>query len=280
MSRPLGHDGQRITRSPRRSSEAGEASGEVVNPSWRDFWQVHPACGVFPQMNADELRKLADDIQAYGIRVTIQTRTAEDGQLYVIDGRNRLDACELLSWHLVDERGEWRGKIMEHIEYKRANHREIVEQVVSFNLQRRHLDESQRAMTAAELANMKKGKPGKCSNLSIKPVSQSEAAALFDVSRTSVQTAKRVLDEAPAKIVKAVKTGKLSVSKALQSIKPKPDKKEQQAERLAELERQQADRIEQIHAMFYWGTLSQDQRERFINKLKAGVDVWRASARR
>ncbi len=221
MSSPLQQDGQRLKHSPTRSGESSEASGEIVKSSWRDFWKVHPACDVFPPMNADELRKLADDIQAHGIRVTIQTRTAEDGQLYVIDGRNRLDACELLGWHLVDERGEWRGKIMEHIEYKRANHREIVEQVVSFNLQRRHLDESQRAMTAAELANMKKGKPGKCSNLSIKPVSQPEAAALFDVSRTSVQTAKKVLDEAPAEIVKAVKSGKLAVSKALQSIKPK-----------------------------------------------------------
>src|SRR5438094_10560706 len=88
-----------------------EAKESTATRSWRDHKRIHPACDVFPLMNADELRKLADDIQAHGIRVTIQTRTAEDGQLNVIDGRNRLDACELLGWQLVDERGEWRGKI-------------------------------------------------------------------------------------------------------------------------------------------------------------------------
>ena len=59
--------------------------------------------------------------------------------------------------------------------------------------------------------------------------------------------------------------------------KPKPDKKKQAAERLPELEQQQAERIEQIHALFYWGTLSQDQRERFRNKLRSGVDVWKGT---
>jgi ParB-like chromosome segregation protein Spo0J len=244
---------------------------------WRQFKKVHPAAEVFPLMGPDELRKLADDIQAHGIRIPIQTRTAEDGQLYVIDGRNRLDACEVLGWQLVDEKGEWRGKITSHIEYKRKNHNEIIAEVVSLNLQRRHLTTSQRAMYAAELANMKIGRPGKAANWPVKTVSQSEAGTLASVSERSVRRAKQLLDEAPAKIVEAVKSGKLAVSKALEAIKPKPDKTQQRAERIAELKERQVNLVEQVHAMFYWGTLSQHQRERFINRLNSGVDVWKGT---
>jgi hypothetical protein len=85
----------------RKAESASKQSTAKV--SWRDHKKFHPAADVFPLMSPDELRKLADDIQAHGIRVPIQTRTADDGELYLIDGRNRLDACELLGWQLVDD---------------------------------------------------------------------------------------------------------------------------------------------------------------------------------
>lgn len=112
--------------------------------SWRVCKKVHPAADIFPLMAADELRKLADDIvEADGLRLPIQTRTAEDGKLYVIDGRNRLDACELLGWKLVNDKGGWHGKITAHIEHKRRNHSEIVAEVIGYNIRRRHLTKEQ-----------------------------------------------------------------------------------------------------------------------------------------
>jgi hypothetical protein len=120
-----------------------ESKQSTAKASWRDHKKIHPACDVFPLMDQAELRKLADDIQAHGIRVPIQTRTPEDGELYIIDGRNRLDACELLGWQLVDDRGAWRGKITEHIEYKRRNHKEIAGEVIGLNIRRRHLTKEQ-----------------------------------------------------------------------------------------------------------------------------------------
>ena len=252
--------------------------------SWRDFWKVHPAADVFPLMDAGELRKLADDIAANGLRIAIQTRTAEDGQLYVIDGRNRLDACELLGWPVVDDKGGWSGKVLSHIEYTRKDHREIVAEVISLNLHRRHLNESQRAMIAAELANMKKGRPGKAATLPIKNVSQSDAATLMHVSERSVRTAKKVLNEAPTKIVKAVKSGKLAVSKALKTLNPKVDapkltKEERRAQRMAELTETEAELAEIVRALAFWEATPQEQRERFIRKVKSGVNVWKGTAR-
>jgi hypothetical protein len=49
---------------------------------------VHPACELFPLMDADALAKLAQDIRANGLNHPI---VIHDGQ--IVDGRNRLLAC-------------------------------------------------------------------------------------------------------------------------------------------------------------------------------------------
>lgn len=51
---------------------------------------AHPAANIFPMMDDVRLQELADDIKANGLRVPIQVL---DGK--VIDGRNRLKACEI-----------------------------------------------------------------------------------------------------------------------------------------------------------------------------------------
>lgn len=69
-----------------------------------------------------------------------------------------------------------------------------VAHVLSLNLHRRHLSESQRAMVAAKLATLKTGE--KKSNAQICAPTQEEAAKQLQVSRRSVQAAKKVLKEA------------------------------------------------------------------------------------
>jgi len=66
----------------------------------------------------------------------------------------------------------------------------LINSIVSLNLHRRHLSESQRAMVAAKIATMKRGDN---QHASIEATSQTEAAELLNVSRSAVQRASTVL---------------------------------------------------------------------------------------
>jgi hypothetical protein len=81
-------------------------SNRAQAKSWRDLYPVHPAADLFPMMSDDELDELGKDIKANGIRAPIalwcdgempfdRKPTSEiRGTVYVLDGRNRLDAME------------------------------------------------------------------------------------------------------------------------------------------------------------------------------------------
>jgi hypothetical protein len=66
--------------------------------SWRelDVLRVHPAAELFPLLNKEDLRALADDIKAHGLQKPISVIRDKDGSAVVLDGRNRLKALELL----------------------------------------------------------------------------------------------------------------------------------------------------------------------------------------
>lgn len=89
--------------------------------------------------------------------------------------------------------------------------------VISENVLRRHLNESQRDMFAARLANMGEGRPKKetTPNGGVIPVSQSTAAAQLNVSTRGVQRAAAVLREAAPEVIAAVDAGTLPVSRAV-----------------------------------------------------------------
>jgi hypothetical protein len=83
--------------------------------------------------------------------------------------------------------------------------------VIDRNLNRRHLDESQRAMVAAKLANMKRGDN---QHTSIEATSKERAAELLNVGRASVERAKKVQTKGDPELQRAVDTGEISVSAA------------------------------------------------------------------
>jgi hypothetical protein len=206
-----------------KASDAIELqSGDTARRSWRDSKRVHPVSAVFPRMQPDRLQELAHNIEERGglLYPVLTCARQEDGQLYVYDGANRLDACELLGWQLVDAKDKWFGKILSFIEYRGTKtDGEVSGEVNSLNLQRRDLSESQRAMFAAKMANITHGGDRQAVSLPLDAVTQAQAAERHDVSESLVRRAKRVQREASEEDVKAIESGETTVGAVARKLK-------------------------------------------------------------
>ena len=110
--------------------------------------EIHPAASVFPLMEGKAFQSLVESIQAHGVQNPIVC----SGDV-LIDGRNRL-----LAVHRLREQGQ-------HVELPAVQWEPdgmtVVEWITSQNLDRRHLDEDQRAMIGAELARLIKAEAKK-----------------------------------------------------------------------------------------------------------------------
>ncbi len=140
---------------------------------------VHPTAELFPLITGPEFESFVADIKANGQMDPIMLD--QHGQ--VIDGRNRLRACERLG---IEPRTDtYDGD-------------DVDQYVVSHNLQRRHLTDSQRAMIAARLAQRKPGYrtailEGQMGDITHLPLTIQEATDLLGVAESSVKKAKQVI---------------------------------------------------------------------------------------
>jgi N6-adenosine-specific RNA methylase IME4/ParB-like chromosome segregation protein Spo0J len=159
--------------------------------------EVHPLADLFPLMEGAAFDDLVADIKTYGLREPIWTL---DGK--ILDGRNRYRACRELRLELAPKH---------FLEFNPKRQGDPLAFVISMNLKRRHLDESQRGMVAARLETMKQGRPEKDANLH---VSRDEAAAMLNVSTRTVAHAAVVRDRAAPELQRAVDQGKIAVSVA------------------------------------------------------------------
>lgn len=83
--------------------------------------------------------------------------------------------------------------------------------VISKNLRRRHLSESQRGMIAARLATMRRGDN---QHSPIGETSQARAAELLNVGKRTVERAGEVREHGTSELIAAVEAGDVSVSAA------------------------------------------------------------------
>jgi hypothetical protein len=156
---------------------------------------IHPLAKVFPRMDETSFRALKEDIAAHGVHEPLWLY---EGKL--LDGRNRYQACQELG---VDAPTQ---------EYTGADPLGFI---LSMNLQRRHLNESQRAMVAAKIANMRQGeRTDRQPSQNFGKVSQAEASEMLNISDETLRYAKKVQAEAQPEVIKAVEIGRLAVSAA------------------------------------------------------------------
>jgi 16S rRNA G966 N2-methylase RsmD len=159
----------------------------------------HPLSGIFPMMSDDEFARLREDIALRGLLEPIWMCDGE-----ILDGRHRFMACEKEG--ITPTFHEYTGD-------------DPLGFVIAMNLKRRHLNESQRAMVGAQIANMPQGRPDKAANL---PVSQEQAATLVNVSERSVRDATKVEEKATPELAQAVRDGEVSVSQAAKLAEEDP----------------------------------------------------------
>ena len=161
----------------------------------------HDYANLFPMLDAAGQDALRADVQQHGVREPV---IQFEGR--ILDGRNRYMAARDLG--LDFPVAEFDGTAAEALAF-----------VLSTNLHRRHLTESQRAAVAAKLANMKQGERTDLEpSANLQKVSQSEAAEMLNVSERSVATAKKVIDQGAPELVDAVERGDASVSAAAEMV--------------------------------------------------------------
>jgi hypothetical protein len=184
--------------------------------------KAHPAAEIFPMMQEDELRRLADDIQKNGQYEPIVVN--KEGQ--ILDGRNRAAACALVGIPVKPEK--WTGAPGGEFEF-----------VFSKNINRRHLNESQRALAAALAAPMVKGKGillGGKSVVNLPPVHRAKTAEIlgkmFGVSEKTVRYAIAISDSPVLR--EAVQSGRFKVSAVSRLAKLSPEIQRQRLDEWAE----------------------------------------------
>lgn len=182
--------------------------------------RLHPAAGLLPKMSDEEYEALKEDIRTKGLRDPI-TLTA-DGS--ILDGRHRQRAC--------DETGV-------QPRYDTYRGRDPIGYVLSKNLRRRHLTQSQLGVIAVEAEAMyaeaaaKRRDEGRrrggltspnSSTIARRSTSErpktalGEAAKAVGVSAPTAERAKRVKKEDPD-LYEKVKEGEVTVTAAVDQLK-------------------------------------------------------------
>jgi N6-adenosine-specific RNA methylase IME4 len=177
--------------------------------------KYHPLANIFPPMEGAPFDALVADIKANGLREPL----VMFGGL-LLDGCNRWRAAEAADIMITD-------KDIKQFDPKKDG--DPLAFVISMNLQRRQLDESQRAMVAAKLANLKDGQRSDV----VSGTSIEGAATLLNVGRASVERAKTVQREAVPEIVTAVEQGHLAVSLGARAAKMSAEDQAEVAARAA-----------------------------------------------
>jgi len=152
--------------------------------------EAHRFASMFPALDDGAFCKLVEDIRVNGL---LEPITRFEGK--ILDGVNRYRAC--LETGIDPLLKDYEGT-------------DPLGFVISMNLRRRHLKESQRAMVAAKIATMSQGARTDLSP--IDETSQENAAALLNVGKRSVERAAKVLNRGTPDLVEKVERGEVSVS--------------------------------------------------------------------
>lgn len=154
----------------------------------------HEYADLFPMMGTVEIARLSDDIRENGQADAIVTHEGK-----ILDGRNRYQAC--LMADVEPSFTEYEGTTP-------------LVFVVSHNLHRRHLNESQRGMVGAKLANMKSGTRTDLSAIAPRSISQKQAAELLNIGVDTIKRSKQTMRTGIPELQDMQSSGEISAKAA------------------------------------------------------------------
>ena len=155
--------------------------------------KFHPYAEIFPLMEGSPFDELVADIKVYGLREKIWTYEGK-----ILDGRNRFLACQ-------------KAKIKPEYRTFKGTGQGALAFVISANIHRRQLTDTQRAMAAARIATLRQGGD---SNAPRGALTQTQAAEHMQVSRRSVQRARKVIESGSKQLQHAVESGDVPLTMA------------------------------------------------------------------
>jgi ParB-like chromosome segregation protein Spo0J len=221
--------------------------------------KAHPYADILPLLEGEAFAALVADIEANGLMEPITVY-----QDMVLDGRNRLRACKAA------------GIEPKFLEFDGDDPLAFV---LSLNLHRRHLNESQRGMVASRLEILRHGGARKGDQDANLPLDRKAIASMLNVSSRTVASAAAVRDHALPELIQSVDRGAIAVSVAA-GLATAPEaiqrravldparahvfvKQERRAQREIELGAKQLAWPTKIYGVFYadppwsWGSYSQ-----------------------
>ncbi|TWF53246.1 Spo0J and IME4 domain-containing protein [Neorhizobium alkalisoli] len=163
---------------------------DTIAPPTGERFPHHALADLFPMLSDAELNELSDDIAARG-----QENPVWIFQGQIVDGRNREEACHRAG--IVPKYSEYRGD-------------DPLGFVLSLNLRRRHLTESQRAMVAAKIVDWERGMNQSSAGSANLPTR--EAARRLSISERAVVSAKRIREHGSLALIQAIDSGRIKVS--------------------------------------------------------------------
>lgn len=176
----------------------------------------HPLANLFPLIEGQAFADLVEDIRTNGLLDPI---VILDGQ--ILDGRNRYRAAVAAGLIAEDYElpsGYWGAPEIGRFSLYIAEDRgDPLTWVLSKNLHRRHLDESQRSAVAARLETVTHGGARATSDgeqdASLQ-LTRAEISKIVNVSPRTIASSKKVLNEGAPELFQAIESGKVKASVA------------------------------------------------------------------
>jgi len=179
-------------------------------------YPLHRFCELVPEADEKTFNEIVESIKQDGLQEPI---VLYDGT--ILDGRTRYEACKKANAEPKFVEFEEVCPSVTQVETQEERNTIASTWVITKNLRRRHLNDSQRAVLASELAPFGVGQSrADAKAMGVIGFTRDEAAAMAGVSPALISQASKVKKEAPEKVAD-IQSGKTTVTRVTDELRAK-----------------------------------------------------------